>query len=377
MMAWRSAVVEVSESLVDHIYEAALIPERWTGALDAMNRISNSRSNSLFVFSERFSPRGISTDMTSDLIEPFLQSDAWRMSPSVRWTLANRPGAFSLVDDVMSSEETAADAVWAPLAARGFGQRLATVIPLHSGDQATFVLARMQDQGRYRPREVAALDHLRPDLHRAMFIAARLGLERARAMTETLARLGLAAAVVDPTGRVIGSNRLLESLDAILLPTAHGGVALRDRSRNLLLRQGLDRINARDTPRSGLSIPLPAAADGSHPPLIIHLLPVRGAAQDIFAGGQALMVVSLLRRRAAPLPELLNGLFDLSPAEARLVGELASGLTPRDITAARPVSMATVRAQVRSVLAKTGMSRIADLSQLLAQIPDGQDQDET
>ena len=359
----------MSDFLIDHIYESALIPEKWSGALNEMNRISNSRSNSLFVFSDRFSPRGISTDMTTDLLEAFLQSDAWRMSPSVRWTLDTRPGAFSSVDDVLSAEQTAADEVWAPLAARGFGQRLATVIPLTGGDQVTFVLARMLDQGRYRPDEVAALDGLRPHLHRAMFISARLGLERASAMTETLARLGLAAAVVDPNGRVIGSNALLDALHDVLAPTALGRLAIRNRARNLIFREGLERIGNQDAPPGGLSIPVPAADDGSHPPLLIHLLPVRGAAQDIFAGGQALMVVSLLERKAAPLPELLNGLFDLSPAEARLVGELAMGMTPKDITAAREVSMPTVRSQVRSILAKTGVPRMADLAQLLAQIP--------
>jgi DNA-binding CsgD family transcriptional regulator len=361
----------MSDTLIDHIYESALIPEKWSGALNAMNRISNSRSNSLFVFSDRFNPRGISTDMTSDLLESFLQSDAWRMSPSVRWTLDTRPGAFSSVDDILSAEEAAADEVWAPLAARGFGQRLATVIPLAGGDQVTFVLARMRDQGGYRPDEVAALNGLRPHLHRAMFIAARLGLERASAMTETLARLGLPAAVVDPTGRVVGSNTLLDALHAVLSPTALGRIVIRNRARNLIFREGLERIGNRNAPPGGLSIPIPAARDSSHPPLLIHLLPVRGAAQDIFAGGQALMVVSLLERKAAPLPELLTGLFDLSPAEARLVGELATGMTPRDITASRGVSMATLRSQVRAVLAKTGVPRMADLAQLLARIPAG------
>lgn len=71
------------------------------------------------------------------------------------------------------------------------------------------------------------------------------------------------------------------------------------------------------------------------------------------------------------MPELLDGLFNLSPAEARLVAELATGMTPRDITMARGVSMATLRSQVRSVIAKTGVSRMSDLSQLLAQIPFG------
>ena len=357
------------EELIDHIYESALIPEKWSAALERMNRVSKSRSNTLFVFSERFSPRGISTDMTSDLLESFLQSDAWRNSPSVRWTLDTRPAAFSSVDDVLSEEEVAADEVWAPLAARGFGQRLATVIPLSSGDQVTFVLARMRDEGRYGRKEIAALNGLRPHLGRATLIAARLGLERASAMTETLARLGLAAAVIGPSGRVIGSNALLDELHNILPSTAFGGIAVRDYAGNIQLRNGLARISSNSTTSGGLSVPVPASTDGSNPPMIIHLLPVRGTVHDIFAGGQTLMVVSCLERKAAPLPELLHGLFDLSPAEARLVGELATGLTLRDITGVRNISMATLRTQVRAVLAKTGVRRLADLSRLLAQIP--------
>lgn len=361
----------VSEELIGHIYEAALIPEKWADTLERMNRISKSHSNSLFVFSDRFSPRGISTDMTSDLLEAFLQSDTWRDSPSVRWTLDTRPGAFRSVDDFLSKEEAEADAVWAPLAARGFGQRLATVIPLSSGDRVTFVLARMRDKGRYTAKDIASLDSLRPHLNRATLIAARLGLERANAMAETLSRLGLAAAVIDPAGRVIGSNSLLDALHDILPSVAFGRISVNDRAGNTLFRAGLEQIGSGDAKPGGMSIPVPPSACGSRPPLIIHLLPVRGLAQDIFAGGQALMVVSLLERKSAPMPELLHGLFDLSPAEARLAGEMATGMTLRDITVSRPVSMPTLRTQVRSILAKTGVSRLADLSRLLAQIPDG------
>ncbi len=358
------------DDLIDRIYEAALIPEVWPSALERMSRLSGSASGTLFVFSERFSPRGVSTDMTRDLLESFLQSDAWRSSPSVRWTLGTRPTAFSSVDDHLSPAEATADEVWTPLVARGFGRRLATVIPLSSGEQATFVLARMGDKGRYRPHEVAALNRLRPHLNRATLIAARLGLERANAMAETLARIGLAAAVIDSSGRVVGSNTLLETLPAVLRPTAFGGIRVGDRENDAQFGSAVRLIGSGRAARTGLSIPIPAANDGSHPPLIIHLLPVRGAMHDIFAGGHALMAVSVLQRKAAPPPEMLHGLFDLSPAEARLVGELSTGMTLREITAARNVSMATLRTQVRAVLAKTGVPRLADLSQLLAQIPD-------
>jgi DNA-binding CsgD family transcriptional regulator len=358
----------VPDDLIDRIYEAALIPEAWPGALERMSRPSGSASGTLFVFSERFSPRGVSTDMTSDLLESFLQSDVWRSSPSVRWTLGTRPGAFSSVDDHLSKEQSAADEAWAPLAARGFGRRLVTVTPLSSGEQVAFVLARMRDKGGYRPGEITALNRLRPHLNRATLIAARLGLERANAMTETLARIGLAAAVIDSSGRVVGSNALLETLPAVIRPTAFGGIRIGERESDARFGGAIRQIG-KGGAWTGLSIPVPAAGDGSHPPLIIHLLPVCGAMHDIFTGGQALMVVSLLQRKAAPLPEMLHGLFDLSPAEARLVGELAVGMTLREITTARGVSMATLRTQVRAVLAKTGVPRLVDLSQLLAQIP--------
>lgn len=116
----------VTEELIDRLYEAALIPEVWTDALEQMNKISGSQSNSLFVFSERFSPRGVSTGSTSDLLETFLSSDAWRNSPSVRWTLNTRPCAFQSVDDFLTDAEIATDEVWLPLAERGFGKRLST-----------------------------------------------------------------------------------------------------------------------------------------------------------------------------------------------------------------------------------------------------------
>lgn len=233
----------------------------------------------------------------------------------------------------------------------------------------TFVLARLKERRRYSKTEIAALDRLRPHLHRATLIGARLGLERTYLMTETLARLGLAAAVISPTGRVIESNSLLNALSTVFSTTAFGGVAINDKAGNEMLKSGLEEIRIGNSQIGGISIPIRGEDSDSRPPLIIHLLPVRGAANDIFAGGQALMVVCPLKRQAAPASEILHGLFDFSPAEARLVSELAIGMTMRQIVEKRHVSMATLRTQVRSVLNKTRMSRMTDLSQLLAQIP--------
>jgi len=65
---------------------------------------------------------------------------------------------------------------------------------------------------------------------------------------------------------------------------------------------------------------------------------------------------------------MLHGLFDLTEAEARLVGELAVGGALPEIADRIGLSHHTLRAQLRAILAKTGVHRQAELLQLLANL---------
>ena len=67
-----------------------------------------------------------------------------------------------------------------------------------------------------------------------------------------------------------------------------------------------------------------------------------------------------------PTAEVLQGLFDLTPAEARVARAIAERRTVEAIAGMLGVSRETVRTQLKSVLAKTGMARQADLAALLA-----------
>jgi DNA-binding CsgD family transcriptional regulator len=69
------------------------------------------------------------------------------------------------------------------------------------------------------------------------------------------------------------------------------------------------------------------------------------------------------------LPEdLLNGLFDLSPAEVRVANGLLQGKTIEDLAVGSGLSRETIRSQVKAVLAKTGTARQSDLVSLLANV---------
>jgi DNA-binding CsgD family transcriptional regulator len=70
----------------------------------------------------------------------------------------------------------------------------------------------------------------------------------------------------------------------------------------------------------------------------------------------------------APPIELVQSLFDLTPAEARVARRLTAGETVEKIASAGGVSPNTIRTQLRGALEKTGCHRQAEMVALLGGI---------
>ena len=91
------------------------------------------------------------------------------------------------------------------------------------------------------------------------------------------------------------------------------------------------------------------------------------------AGGSPEPVVLLTLFHPAPAADidasLLQALFGLSPAEARVAGLLANGLTLKQIAHEQGTQHETVRKQLRAVYQKTGTNRQAELVRLLLHLP--------
>src|SRR4029077_14287708 len=88
--------------------------------------------------------------------------------------------------------------------------------------------------------------------------------------------------------------------------------------------------------------------------MVAHVIPIRLSARDIFVRCFAVLVLTPMTRPQAPSVELVQSLFDLTPAEARVARSLASGRTPKDIAIEGGASPETVHTQLGRVLAKTG-----------------------
>ena len=102
--------------------------------------------------------------------------------------------------------------------------------------------------------------------------------------------------------------------------------------------------------------------------MVAHVLPIRHRALDLFSGAAAMLVLTPVTAPAAPPVELMQSLFDLTAAEARVARLLASGDRLDDIAASGGVSRNTVRSQLRAVMEKTGSSRQQDVVALLSGI---------
>ena len=99
----------------------------------------------------------------------------------------------------------------------------------------------------------------------------------------------------------------------------------------------------------------------------MHLIPIRGAAHDLFARTGAIVVITR-SSGASGGPALMQSLFDLTPTEAAIARRLSQGETAEQIAQATQKSVLTIRTQLKSVLAKTGTRRQSELVGLLTRL---------
>lgn len=162
--------------------------------------------------------------------------------------------------------------------------------------------------------------------------------------------------------RVLSANELMNQLAPRVTIGALNRLRVSGASADDLLQSALSALH----PNGVRSIPVPATHE--HPALIVHVVPIRREAHDVFVRGDVLLLVTPVTAPMAPLTEVLTGLFDLTPAEARIARGLSVGQTVEELSTAAGVSRETVRTQLKSLMAKTGTSRQVELALLLSGI---------
>lgn len=351
------------KALVDLIYEAAVVPEQWPHLLGRLSSMIDGAGGLLFTANAGGTRWTASPDLWP-LFDEFVR-DGWHaINPRpARLGALNYPG-FIRDTDHFSAEEIAADPVYQGFyLKRGLGWAVGTMLQVPSGDAIVFSFEKFHEKGLIDLKAVQMLDSLRPHLARAALLAAHFGLERAKAMAEALAASGLPAGVLRGRGRLYATNALFDALMPSLVQDGPARLMVMNHAADRLFAEGLAAL---DQPggRGIFSIPVPPRQEGDVP-AILHLLPVRRAAYDVLNSASALVIVTTVDRQLVPTAEVLAGLFDLTPAEARVARRIAEGVVVNDIAIEQTLSRETVKGHLKSIFAKVGVSRQAELVGLL------------
>lgn len=351
--------------LVDRIYECAFLPDLWPRVLTDVACLVHARGGALVTANPK---RGIfrwtASGAIRDMVDEFVRG-GWLTQSRRLGLVQGAPYAGFFASVATTPEEFAADTAnrdfFLP---RGLGWAAGTTIAIPTGDTLLISVERDYTRGLVEPETIRLLDEFRPHLARSALMSARLQMERARALGEALDRIGLPALVLDDLCTVLAANSLAENLRDQIRWRARDRVSLKDVSAQSLFAQAMATL---DTPgRHVRSFPI--RGPDATASMVAHVIPVAGAGRDFILRCAAILVLTPIALPNAPPVELIQSLFDLSPAEARVARHLATGSTVDEIASADAVSSNTVRTQVRGILEKTGCRRQTEVVAILGRI---------
>lgn len=358
-----------TSDLVDRIYEAAVVAELWPEILKDIAARVGGTGGALFDIRPE-GMRWVGCQMMSDLLADFAELNRPELNIRTPLCLASKHPGFITDLDILTEEQCDTHPFYTEfLRPRGVGWCAGTPIRTPSGDMLCYSFERHYSGGPFNPGSVQQLDELRPHLARAAVLSGRLALERARAAAEMLGLLGLPGAVLSLSHRITIANSLFEELIPDIVRDRRDRVTLTEAGADALLASAISVNDGRHV----RSIPIPASEE--RPPMIVHLVPVRLAARDVFSSASDVMIITPVSRAEVPSADIIQGLFDLTPAEARVARGIAEGSTVRGLATSSGLSSGTVRSQLKSVFLKTGMSRQAELVSFLGgmRLPGGRD----
>jgi len=350
------------DPFIDDIYEAAVVPEKWQSILDRLAGMADAEGTVLFAAGPGM-PRWLSSRSIQEMIEEWIGSKWYLDNPrGQRLVPIEDPRFLTDLDGLTMEEIDASDFYTELLRPRGLGWCVGTSIRSPAGDTLVFSIEKAHDKGPV-PRSVAEkLDGFRPHLARASILSGRLGLDRARSTVATLDAIGLPAAALTPTGRVVSANAGFLASEPRVRVGAGDVIQFESGPAQALLMEAISS-GARSSTGFGRSIPVRGTK--TDPAFVAHIVPLRGGGLDVFTGALSILFITSMVPSTSPAAPLLQALFDLTPAEARTASQITEGKSIEQISSASGIAQNTIRTHLKSVFQKTGVQRQAELVSLL------------
>ncbi|TCT03874.1 helix-turn-helix transcriptional regulator [Aquabacter spiritensis] len=358
---------------VDLLYAAALEPDRWPEALDAISRSVGAIGTSMVPVG----PEGTVRSMASDsLLEANAQYQAewWQRDTPTRRLVTRgiRPGAVGTDRLVMEEEEIRRDPFYQDfLRPHGIAQSMATVVALGPGQLLSVATQRGLGRGLYSPQDVAVLAALAPHIARALTLATALADARRLAddFSGALERIAMGVVTLDGRGKVRTMNPLARQMMGDGLTVVHGTVHATLRADDARLQAAIKAALPGDDllPARGFLV---HRAEG-RPPYHVEVAPLRPRLDTLeqvaFGDGGAMLLIRRLDPTRKSVAHYLAAM-GLTPAEIRLAEALGQGARLRTAAELLGIAYETARTHLRSIFNKLDVRRQSELVALVTRL---------
>ena len=364
------------EQVVERFYEAAAVPSLWPKALQSLAHACGAQSACAMPVST-LDPLGpiVSTE-GGDYAHDFLTT----------WSAPERntrmPRCMSLVmrgwrgliteQDAFTREELAKDPLHNEFVLHhGYSSFAGAVVASTPDAVLPISLERRIDQGPFTRAEIARINRLYDLIAPAASIALQMGLNVAEQVAHALDRIGHAAALVGQHGRIVRMNARFDGLIGRGFFLRHGRIGSDFPQAESELAAAIHRAVHFEA-SSDPSAPIVLPRHNGRRPLIAHVAPLFGAAEEALLLARAIVLLTDLEDGPPPpSTSVIQRVFGLTPAEARLAARIASGETLNDSADAEGITRETARSRIKAIFEKTGTRRQTELALLIARVANG------
>lgn len=362
-------------ALVGAIYDCAIDPERWQNTLRDLCVDLRCMLSAIYLFDARDSR--VRHVKLSDIDIEQLVKDKDYMDTMIG-CLRLLPITSQPIDEPMVSSQITDYGEFLSTrffrevsAPQGHGDGIHVVLARSARRFGLFSATRHKNEGLIEANDIAIMRLLAPHLRRAVTISDMMDLKavESEALSATLNRLALAVVVVGSDKRILHANEAARDMLAsgVRIASRQGRLAARDRAADTELSQAIDLAGSDETTlgAAGIGVSL-RSADAQ--PALAHVLPLaRGEIRTrLIPQATAAVFINTPEPRAVPDLRAVAQSYGLTPAEARVTGQLLAGAgSLAEVAATLGVSLRTVKTHLSQVFAKTGVSRQADLIALM------------
>lgn len=348
-------------------FGTAALDGSWYEALRALAQACGAQTGQLVGFGSDAVTFNYWTDLGPEVLEEFTALDGGNpaVNPRVRAGGAVAELTVLAENDFITADEFRDNPIYRWGRSRGLAYSCLAPL-IHSEDGLVgLAVFRSEAQGHIQSAERAVFASLAPHVRAAVRTHMLLEGQALTLLTGALEALSLAAFVCDACGRIVGRTPLAEQhLEAGRLRAQHGRLMASTEAANGRLQ---DALAAARAARTASAAPLQRTilihgADSAQAPLVLDVIALPRFAEEFASRPRAVVVVRGPRGYGGDPTAALRAAWGLTEAEAKVALMLAGGRSSSEVAEQRDVSVGTVRMQAKSIYAKIGVNRQAELA---------------